>query len=149
MNYVFVATGTGIAPFRAMLRELHAMGGIPKHCQVWLLFGVRTAEDIIYDAEFRALASQYPSFHYQLALSREMKNTDGSKKYVQHLLTDHSVELFKLLNQINTHTYLCGLKGMEKGVAVALSDLATQGGLDPQAFISAVTDKARYYEEVY
>lgn len=149
MNYIFCATGTGIAPFRAMLREMHALGGIPTYCQVWLFFGVRTQENLIYHEEFLALAQQYPNFHYHWTLSRSMQHSDGSKKYVQHLLLDHPTEILALLQQPTTHTYVCGTKGMEAGIALSIEELAQSAGLEAEKLTAEVTQKERYYEEVY
>src|SRR6202158_6167545 len=48
---VFIATGTGIAPFRSMLNWLLADPVRHEDKQLWLLFGNRTAEDIYYHEE--------------------------------------------------------------------------------------------------
>ena len=149
MNYLFFATGTGIAPFRAMLREMAALGGIPTHCQVWLFFGVRSQQNLLYHDEFLAMAKQYPSFHYCWTLSREMQNADGSRKYVQDLMLDHPQEILPLLQAPNTHTYICGTKGMETGISLGIETIATNAKVDGAALLAAVTQKERYYEEVY
>ena len=53
---VFIATGTGIAPFRSMLHWLLADPSRHEGRQFWLLFGVRTEQDIYYREEFERLA---------------------------------------------------------------------------------------------
>jgi len=45
---VFIATGTGIAPFRSMLHWLLADASRHQDRQFWLLFGVRYEQDIYY-----------------------------------------------------------------------------------------------------
>ena len=66
--HYFICTGTGVAPFRSMLRYIHEQQ-LP-HSDVHLVFGCRTASDILYRAEFEALQQQMPGFHYHIALSR-------------------------------------------------------------------------------
>ncbi|MBC6992690.1 FAD-binding oxidoreductase [Neolewinella lacunae] len=65
-NVVMICTGTGVAPFRAMLQERLGRESVHFH----LIFGCRTAEDILYREEFAALARQYANFTYSVALSR-------------------------------------------------------------------------------
>src|SRR6476469_7188483 len=56
LDAVFIATGTGIAPFRSMLHWLLAEPGRHQDKQLSLLFGNRTSEDIYYHEEFQKLA---------------------------------------------------------------------------------------------
>jgi CDP-4-dehydro-6-deoxyglucose reductase len=65
---VMVCTGTGIAPFRSMLREIRAKGLSYK--SVHLIFGARGEEDILYREEMEDLARAWPSFRYDIVLSR-------------------------------------------------------------------------------
>ncbi len=62
-----ICTGTGVAPFRAMLQDRLAKENVQFH----LIFGCRTQEDILYLDEFAALAKAYDNFTYSVALSRE------------------------------------------------------------------------------
>ena len=50
---LFVATGTGVTPMRSMLRAAVTAGS---RAPMWLLFGVRHDEDIVYREELEALA---------------------------------------------------------------------------------------------
>lgn len=66
-DIVMVCTGTGVAPFRAMLQERLGKETVNFH----LIFGCRTAEDILYRDEFEAMAREHPNFTYTAAVSRE------------------------------------------------------------------------------
>jgi len=112
-NYVFAATGTGIAPYRGMLIELFNQGF---EKEAWLFFGVPYSTDILYDDEFRYFADRHSNFHYVTAISREQKNDQGKRMYVQDRLAQYADQLVSLLNQPTTLMYLCGLKGMEYGI---------------------------------
>jgi len=50
---LFIATGTGIAPFRSMLHWLLADPSRHHGHQFWLLFGVRYEQDIYYRGRIR------------------------------------------------------------------------------------------------
>ncbi len=67
---IFIATGTGIAPFRSMLEWLLADPARHLDKQFWLLFGNRTEKDIYYHQEFLSLAARHANFHYMPTLSR-------------------------------------------------------------------------------
>src|SRR5215472_7665120 len=67
---VFIATGTGIAPFRSMLHWLLADPERHQNKNFWLLFGSRREEDIYYHDEFTRLAAGHSNFKYWPTLSR-------------------------------------------------------------------------------
>lgn len=123
-NYVFFATGTGIAPFRGMIMELFEKGMAN---QVALVFGCPYRTDIIYPAYFSEMESEYENFHYIKMISREDRRDDGSKYYVQTAIDDRSDILSPILSKQNTLIYLCGMKGMETGI---YKNLATKGFMD-------------------
>jgi len=99
---VFVATGTGIAPFRSMIRQLFKDG---TDREVWLIFGNRYETDILYDEEWKELAVKHSNFHYVSTISRPQHWT-GEKEYVQKLLPKY------LKTPAGTHVYICGLTNM-------------------------------------
>lgn len=70
-RYLLVATGTGVAPFRAMLPELEQRI-VRDGTQVVLLCGTRTHAELLYREDFRRLAHEQPSFVYRGCLSREI-----------------------------------------------------------------------------
>jgi ferredoxin--NADP+ reductase len=112
-NYIFFATGTGIAPFRGMILELFEQD-YKNDCV--LIFGCPYRTDILYSDFFEKMAEENENFHYLKSISREKRRANGSKEYVQSKIEDEKDLLFPLLQKDNTLIYICGLKGMEAGI---------------------------------
>jgi ferredoxin-NADP reductase len=105
---IFIATGTGVAPFRSMLHWLLAEPVRHQGRQLWLLFGNRTKEDIYYHEEFVKLDAQHPNFQYLPTLSRGADDWRGLRGYVQ----EHVPEIVE--GRSDMHAYICGLDKMIK-----------------------------------
>lgn len=112
-NYLFFATGTGIAPYRGMVLDLLEKG---IDNPIALIFGSPYQTDLLYYDLFRELAEKHGHFHYLTSISREGRRPDGSKNYVQYQIKDSRDLLDPILKQKNTLIYVCGLKGMEPGL---------------------------------
>ena len=88
-DVIMVATGTGVAPFRSMARDLFGLdrAAAPAAAhngrQIWLVYGTRYPEDIYYREEFEQLAAEEPNFHYICTLSRPPESWRGERGYVQ------------------------------------------------------------------
>lgn len=105
---IFIATGTGIAPFRSMLHWLLADESRHQEKQISLIFGNRTEKDIYYHDEFLRLAQDHENFHYLPTLSRGASGWQGLRGYVQ----DHVPSIAK--ERTDMHAYICGLDKMVK-----------------------------------
>lgn len=147
-NLVLLATGTGIAPFRAFLRRIYDERPGGWSGRVSLFFGVRTAAECLYREELERYRDR-PGFCLAYAFSREQANPDGSRVYVQHRLSECLVELWGLLDREDTYLYICGLKGMEHGILAALRAHARSAGLDPDAWSEAFHGRGRVHVETY
>ena len=64
---VFVCTGTGIAPFRSMIHKALSLGSQ----EVYLIFGNRKLDEILYIEEWESLMLQNSKFHFIPVLSQE------------------------------------------------------------------------------
>ncbi len=112
-DYIFFATGTGIAPFRSMLLDLlHEKA----ESQIYLLMGTPYATDLLYHDDFLKLAAEHPNFHYITAISRERQADGRDRMYVDQRLTTNRDELLPVLNSDRTLIYVCGIAGMEIGI---------------------------------
>jgi ferredoxin-NADP reductase len=117
-DVIFVATGTGIAPFRGMAQHLFGWerGGQQHHMgrNIWLVYGTRYPADIYYQEEFERLAAENPNFHYISTLSRAPESWTGNRGYVQEYVR-------KIVGQRkDMHVYICGLNEMVSSVRALL-----------------------------
>jgi NAD(P)H-flavin reductase len=113
-DLLFLATGTGVAPFRSMLHGLYPLEsgtpGWPPYAyhgdrDVRLIFGVRHEDEILYEEEFRQMADRYPRFQFIPTISRP-RHWEGETGYVQEHVARHCPQVS------TTHVYVCGLLPM-------------------------------------
>lgn len=110
---LFVGTGTGLSPLRAMLeQELERKEG-PR---MGLIFGCRTEADVLWGAQLRAWASEQPRFSLYVTLSRPLADYEGRIGYVQA----HLPELVEQMGR--PIVYACGLSRMVQEVRRVLKE---------------------------
>lgn len=126
-QYLFFATGTGVAPFRGMIQDLDL-----SKTSATLAFGCAYRTDVLYADEFDPLARDHASFHFLKAISREDRRADGSKAYVHTLLEDAPEAVRQQVAAKNTLIYICGLKGMEWGIYKTLLQQGHSSYFDPK-----------------
>jgi ferredoxin-NADP reductase len=101
-DFVFIATGSGVAPFRAMIHDM-AHRNLPR--DLYLIYGHRYEPDIIYRQEWEDLAKRYSRFHPLFTLSRDT-NWKGERGYVQEKIAGF------VPNLKEKAYYICGLNNM-------------------------------------
>ena len=145
-HIVMICTGTGSAPMRAMTewrRRLRASGKF-EGGKLMLFFGARSQEELPYFGPLQNLPKDF--INIEFAFSR----TPGQpKRYVQDALRERAADVAKLLEDANSHFYVCGLKSMEEGVVLALRDVAQQAGLNWEAVGAALKKEGRLHLETY
>jgi glycine betaine catabolism B len=107
-DYYLICTGTGIAPFRSMLHSI-ALKATP-HTNVYLIFGTRKKENLLYYEELKNLTAANPGLHYIPVLSREA--WDGATGYVHEVYKKLIAEKMNGDTLPPAHFYLCGWKNM-------------------------------------
>lgn len=106
---LFVATGTGVTPLRSMLQaSLGAGSGAP----MWLLFGARHEEDVLYRDQFERWASEHPNVRYEVTLSQPRPSWTGRRGYVQLHVPELYAALKASASPDDPHIYICGLERM-------------------------------------
>lgn len=162
-NYLFVAAGTGVAPFRGMLKELFERPGGPTESRVSLVMGSPYQTDLLYHDAFGALAERHDNFDYAQAISREA-GPEGHGEYTHHLINRRMHDYRELLADPRTLLYVCGLDGMQTGLfrTLAFHGLAKDYvrvpdelvGVDPNQWPATLSKRglkptARTFLEVY
>jgi len=144
---IMIGPGTGIAPFRAFLRERQAVGASGK---TWLFFGHRSrATDFFYEEEIEGLRKAGTLTRLDLAFSRDQ----AGKLYVQHRMRENAAELWSWLDA-GAHVYVCGdAKNMARDVDQELQSIVTgHGRMAPpaaKAFMAGLAKDGRYQRDVY
>ena len=152
-NVIMIATGTGIAPFRAYLWRMFLEGDKnPDYNykgKAWLFFGIPKTENILYQEQLEEMVSKHENFRMDYAISREQKNPEGGRMYIQHRIAEHADELWEMMQNPKTHTYICGLKGMEGGIDEALSAAAAKHDVNWDEYRKAMKKEHRWHVETY
>ncbi len=114
-DLIFVATGTGISSLKPMIDEVFKRS--TKH-DVWLFFGVRKEQDIIYRKDLEQLTRKYENFHFIPVLS-DTQSPDFEQGHVQEAF-------LKLIEPGNQDIYICGLYVMVDEMRKLCVDLGFQ-----------------------
>jgi len=157
-DVIMVATGTGIAPFRSFLHRLFMEQTLSRHMfngKAWLILGVPVTGGLLYKPELDAMMTQNEEgdnggeLEVTYAISREMKNKNGGKMYVQDVLSERADEVFTRLEN-GASIYFCGLKGMMPGIMESLEKVALERGVtDWPAKLKQLQANHQWHVEVY
>ena len=107
---VLIATGTGIAPIKAILEQLQSTPELTTHKKIWLLWGGRKKEDLFWQPK-----TTLPNFTYIPVLSRE-EQWQGAKGYVQEIALQQPILWQK------AQVYACGSEVMIQSAQKLLSE---------------------------
>jgi ferredoxin-NADP reductase len=118
---LLVAGGSGIVPFRSMLRHRAAVGSdVPTR----LLYSARSVDDVIYREELARLEAAGDGLEIRYALTREwLSDWEGHRGRIDRELLDEVA----WPAQQNGLIYICGPSGFVEAAAGALVD----GGHEP------------------
>jgi len=101
-DYLFLAAGSGITPFISLIREWTRLG---PHVQgrVTLLYWAKTAAELCFTDELRALAAKHPQLNVHLILTQEASDTTPAQGRI------NAEMLTRLVPDLTARTvYACG-----------------------------------------
>lgn len=101
-----ICTGTGVAPFRSMVQYLNKHN--ISHKNIYLIFGCRTKQDLLYAEELQQLEGTLSNFTYLPTFSRELKEDTSVRHGYVHAVYEQILEAQKPAAQF----FLCGWKQM-------------------------------------
>jgi sulfite reductase (NADPH) flavoprotein alpha-component len=145
---IMIATGTGIAPYRAFLQQREITNASGEN---WLIFGDRYKKsDFLYRSELEGFLKRGVLHKLDTVFSRDQKR----KKYIQELLNKHAEEIFSLINNAGAVIYLCGNKRhMGKEVKECIENIiASEGKMskkDASDYIRKLKENNRYQTDLY
>lgn len=161
-DMVFLATGTGVAPFKSMIDYIFETGrdvyqGVTR--DVWLFLGSAWKDDLPYADAFRTLQRQHANFHFVPCLSREpvLSDWEGETNYVQHALMKYvdpaavtagigerlerwlqkhpQSRIHARIDPSNTEVYACGINAMVYSLVKAVERLGVPASrIDSEGF---------------
>lgn len=113
-NLLMVATGTGIAPYMAMLRDPQTW---ISHSQITLLHGARYENELAYRTELQQIAQTHPNFRYVPCVSRE---TPSDPSIFHGRVSGALQQGVVQVNAASDYALLCGNPDMVKDFTQAL-----------------------------
>ncbi|KAI9011284.1 hypothetical protein BC832DRAFT_550270 [Gaertneriomyces semiglobifer] len=156
---IMVGPGTGVAPFRAFVRERFITASTSPQVRVgptWLFYGCRHPDkDFLYKEEFEAMerAVETGEVALDLKIHKAFSRYEGKKVYVQHLVRKFAQQVWEMMSE-GGYFYICGdAKHMAHDVQIALQEIAQQHGgkTEEQAknWIKDLKSRNRYLEDVW
>ena len=142
-DVLMVCTGTGAAPFRGFTerrRRLAQQGSGRLH----LYFGARTPGELPYFGPLRKVPTTLLT--QELVYSRL---PGQPKEYVQDRMRARMNEIAALLSKRSLHIYVCGLRGLEEGMELALTEIGRAHGIDWIALRDQMRVEGRFHVETY
>jgi ferredoxin-NADP reductase len=147
-DMAFLATGTGVAPLRSMIKYSLEEGRDEyegERRDLWLFLGASWKDDLAYREEFEELDDEHENFHFVPTCSREEYLSDwpGETDYVQQTLvkyldktiegdlsddlaryaTEPANDIDATIHPDNLEVYACGVNAMVSTLADAARDL--------------------------
>ncbi|MFT4804705.1 MAG: CDP-4-dehydro-6-deoxyglucose reductase [Cyclobacteriaceae bacterium] len=120
-NLIFLATGTGIAPIKAILDELEINGfEAISDKKIWIFVGARYKEDLFW------IPKTHMNVFYIPTLSKASSDWNGEKGYVQDSVLRHKIDL------TDAQVYACGSNQM----IASAKKILTENSLDETQFYS-------------
>ncbi|MBI4906094.1 MAG: oxidoreductase [Acidobacteria bacterium] len=123
-NMVMVGVGTGVAPFRAFMRNIYEERGNWKG-KVRLYYGAKSGVELLYRNEFNKDMGLY----YDMKTFRAFEVVSPRPAFdvpppIDNLLEEHKAEVWEMMQAPNTYVYLAGLLDVAEKFQKAMVKLA-------------------------
>jgi ferredoxin-NADP reductase len=116
---VFIAGGSGATPFRSIIREVTERG---LDMNIWLIYGTRSADDVVFGEEFAAIAGRHKNVRYELVVSEPEPGYRGTTGFIT------ADVIKKCVGDVKGKTfYLCGPEVMYRFVIPEIMKLGVPG----------------------
>jgi len=121
---VYIGGGAGMAPMRSHL--FHLFHTLKTNRKVSFWYGARSKREMFYDEDFQEIASKFPNFSYNVALSDPLPedNWDGPVGFIHQVV--HDLYLSKHDAPEDIEYYLCGPPMMISAVNNMLYNLGVE-----------------------
>lgn len=145
---LMIGMGTGIAPFRALVRYIYEKLG-SWDGKVRLYYGAKTGIDLLYMNDANNDLAQYvyqPTYQAFQAISP--RPVFDAPVALDKALTQNAAEVWEMLQSPTTHIYLAGVNDMLPRIEKALAEIAGSTAAWNQAK-AALRDSGRWHEVLY
>lgn len=122
-NIIFLATGTGVAPIKAILESIQESPKKFSNKNIWIFSGARNEKDLFWQPKE---LNEVSNLKYIPVLSRPSEDWKGEKGYVQDVLIKQNMALE------NAQVYACGSNTMIESA----KKLLIEKGLNKKNFFS-------------
>ena len=127
-NIIFLATGTGIAPIKAMIESVIEQHSNFSKKKFWIFAGFRYEQDLLWEPN---IDNTKIEIKYIPVLSRQVKNWNGEKGYVQDIV------LKPYINLKDSQVYACGSNEMiQSAKKVLFKNSLNENSFFSDAFVS-------------
>lgn len=145
-NLLMIGLGTGIGPFRALIRHIYAERG-GWQGQVRLFYGARTGLELAYMNDRRNdFASYLDEATFEAIEALSARPAWDEPADLSAAIARHHAEVRSLLDDARTYVYLAGLAAIGEQLDAALTTLA--GGRDAWAARKAAMVEAGRWMEL-